>query len=454
MKKLLNLTLFLATAAVVQPVLAQDSTRAAKVSDTSRKRTYGPVKLFAGANQFAVWSIGVNAGGMSPVVAWGGLNQFSKNKIDLGYGAFLKYQINHSFGFRLDYAGGKLSATNDPSSQNASSSYPRRVPAADTKVTYMASLKGEVDVASINFLKRRSGLRLFLTGGYGLAGYKPTLYGSKSIKSGFVPLGAGIKFKAGEALAFNIGYDAYLFDGANLLGAPGVTGNSRQSKSSFGYAGVEWTFGAGVLKPALVWNNPIGTLYDELKNNDSLSKEINGVKTRVTSVEGDVSNLKKDSDGDGVSDVFDKCPNTPAGNKVDGSGCDLPKPEVVAPPVVKISDEEITVVRAAFRNLNFVTGKATILPSSFPSLDRLSEILNNKANLSLTLKGFTDNVGKAAANLKLSKDRAESVKTYLVSKGVTDTRITAQGYGKARPVASNKTKTGRAKNRRVEMNLF
>jgi len=218
---------------------------------------------------------------------------------------------------------------------------------------------------------------------------------------------------------------------------------------------LEYIFGAGAKKQALIWNNPVAGMYDELKNNDSLSKEITNVKTRVTAVEGDVSNLKKDSDGDGVSDVFDKCPNTPAGNKVDGSGCDLPKvAPPVAPVVEKITEEEVTVVREAFKNLDFATNKTTIKETSYPSLDKLADILNAHANLSLTLKGYTDNVGKAAANMKLSRGRADAVKDYLVQKGVADTRISAKGFGRSHPVASNKTKAGKAKNRRVEFNLF
>ncbi len=411
-------------------------------TDTSRrsKRSMGPVKTFGGAKQFATFSLGVNVGGFTPVVAWGGLNQFSKNKIQLGYGAFLKYQVNHAFGFRLDYAGGKLSATNDPSTQNGNASYPRRVAAADTKVTYMASLKGEVDVASINFLHRTSGLRLFLTGGYGLAQYKPTRYGSKSIKSGYLPLGAGIKFKASEALAINLGYDVYLFDGTNLLGTPYVDGDARQSKASMGYIGLEYIFGAGK-RPALVWNNPIATLYDDLKSSDSLSKEIDGLKSRVSAVEGDVSNLKKDSDGDGVSDVFDKCPNTPAGTKVDGSGCELPKMEVTA--------SADTTSSAVQDRVQFDFDSDKIRTNSYPTMDRLADRLKtNRARI--LLAGHASSEGTEEYNMGLSQRRAKSVSDYLSNAGVPSSQIKTKGYGETRPIASNDTEEGRVKNRRVE----
>ncbi len=458
MKKNFIYPLFMSAALFAHPSFAQDSTKASiplarKTADSTKSSSvYGPVKTFGGAKQFATFSIGVNGGAISPQF-FIGTNQFSHNQVSFGYAAFAKYQISHDLAVRIDYVGGQLKANNSPSSQN-SQAIGFGNSAVTTKLTYGVSIKGEVDVASINFLKRRNGIRFFVTGGYGLAGFSPSNY-NKKLKSGYVPVGVGMKFRASESFAVNIGYDAYFFDAANLMGSPYVTHDARQSKASMGYIGLEYIFGAGQKKQALVWNNPVAGMYDELKNNDSLSKEINGVKTRVTGVEGDVSNLKKDSDGDGVSDVFDKCPNTPAGNKVDGSGCDLPKRDTVAAAApAKITDEEIQVVREAFRNLDFATNKTIIKESSYTSLDKLADILNAHTNLSLTLKGYTDNVGKKAANLRLSKGRANAVKAYFVQKGIADTRISASGFGMAHPVASNKTKAGRAKNRRVEFNLF
>ncbi|MGN6511639.1 MAG: OmpA family protein, partial [Chitinophaga sp.] len=160
-----------------------------------------------------------------------------------------------------------------------------------------------------------------------------------------------------------------------------------------------------------------------------------------------------DSDGDGVSDLFDKCPNTPASDKVDGSGCPLPKPDTVKPVKVIITDDDRRLVREAISNLEFATGKSSILPRSYASLDRVAELMVRK-NLSLKLAGHTDNVGTEANNMRLSKDRAESVKAYLVGKGVNPSRIEATGYGELQPIASNKTAAGRQKNRRVEFTIF
>src|SRR5690554_7500336 len=97
---------------------------------------------------------------------------------------------------------------------------------------------------------------------------------------------------------------------------------------SYGYAGLEFVLGSKD-KPALEWNNPVANLYDELKD-PALRNEVEALKQRVTTLEGTVADLGRDTDGDGVADKFDKCPNTPAGTVVDGSGCPIKFPEPVA----------------------------------------------------------------------------------------------------------------------------
>jgi outer membrane protein OmpA-like peptidoglycan-associated protein len=104
-------------------------------------------------------------------------------------------------------------------------------------------------------------------------------------------------------------------------------------------------------------------------------------------------------------------------------------------------------------NILFETGKATIQKSSFPELDRLAEFLNDY-EIKAEIAGHTDNVGKAASNLKLSDDRAKSVVNYLVSKGVESSKLSFKGYGMTKPVADNKTAKGKAENRRVEFTVL
>ena len=120
---------------------------------------------------------------------------------------------------------------------------------------------------------------------------------------------------------------------------------------------------------------------------------------------------------------------------------------------VYVTEEDRRVVNEAVRNLEFDFGKATIREHSFASLDQLAELLKTKG-FNLKLAGYTDNVGSVAYNLKLSTDRAEAIKTYLVGKGADAAKIQAEGHGKTNPIATNKTAAGRQQNRRVEFSLF
>lgn len=101
--------------------------------------------------------------------------------------------------------------------------------------------------------------------------------------------------------------------------------------------------------------------------------------------------------------------------------------------------------------VNFDTGQSTIKPDSAKTLDDAATVLKAASTLQILVGGHTDNVGTAAANLKLSEDRAKAVMAVLVQRGIAATRLTAQGFGQTQPIADNRTEDGRAKNRRVEL---
>ncbi|HNP53965.1 MAG TPA: OmpA family protein [Ferruginibacter sp.] len=103
---------------------------------------------------------------------------------------------------------------------------------------------------------------------------------------------------------------------------------------------------------------------------------------------------------------------------------------------------------------NFETGKSNLAPESYTVLDELVAFLNRKDDVKIEIGGHTDNVGKPAANLKLSDDRARAVMDYLVAKGIDPARLTSKGYGMTQPVADNKTEDGRAQNRRTEVKIL
>ncbi|TAG86828.1 MAG: OmpA family protein [Bacteroidetes bacterium] len=152
-----------------------------------------------------------------------------------------------------------------------------------------------------------------------------------------------------------------------------------------------------------------------------------------------------DKDGDKVADIDDKCPDVAGLPEL--QGCPPAKNEVV------LTKEEIETLKEAFDNLEFETGKSVIKNTSFESLTELSDVLKKRTQYKLEISGHTDNVGIAATNLQLSKDRANAIKNFLIKKGIPANRLIAQGFGQTKPIADNKTDKGRQKNRRVEMKI-
>ena len=104
-------------------------------------------------------------------------------------------------------------------------------------------------------------------------------------------------------------------------------------------------------------------------------------------------------------------------------------------------------------NLNFDFGKSTIRESSFPTLDKLAQTLIEAKNWKIDIDGHTDDKGSDSFNQKLSQDRANAVKSYLVSKGVPADSIIATGFGETKPIVKNDSDTNRERNRRVEFKI-
>lgn len=107
--------------------------------------------------------------------------------------------------------------------------------------------------------------------------------------------------------------------------------------------------------------------------------------------------------------------------------------------------------RVAVYGIRFDTGKATIQPDSEAVLQQIAQLMTDQPVLKLRVEGHTDNVGGAASNQSLSQRRAQSVVAWLTAHSVEPSRLTAKGFGAAKPVAPNTTEEGRAKNRRVEL---
>jgi OOP family OmpA-OmpF porin len=436
--------------------------------DALKKKSYEIAPpLFNGTTGFRTWSIGIHGGAMAPFAATGGRNDFSKWQASLGYGFYIKKQVSHIFGLQADFMRGTLKANNDklwvglpPPSPYAS---------FETNVNYTASLSAVAVLGNISWSQLHTSIQPYVSVGGGVIDFNPHLVTraglainftpSGSLSDFYVPVGIGFKANLSNSINFDLGYSMGFVDGDNLDGY--FKESIMNDRFSYLHAGLEFSLGNGT-KPQLARHNPPAQLshngiaaYNELRASLAASEEACNKKL------AEFNMMKKDSDFDGVSDYFDKCPNTPVGVKVDGGGCALPVP----PPPLKdtvveikhntyiITAEDKKIISDAIRNLEFDFGKSTIRAHSLPYLDRTANLLITKG-IRLKLSGHTDNVGSNAYNLKLSKDRAESVMNYLVSKGANPTSIEAVGYGEERPIATNKNEAGRQLNRRVEFNIY
>jgi len=201
-----------------------------------------------------------------------------------------------------------------------------------------------------------------------------------------------------------------------------------------------------------------------------------------------------DMDKDGVADIDDKCPDSKTGYKVDLTGCAMDNdkdgvlneddlcPDSVGTVALKgcpdtdgdgVADNEdrCLTVKGTIANkgcpemtvadvkkitqiaskIFFETNSAKLKVASLVQLDELAEILKRNESANLIIEGHTDNVGNDDYNMILSQKRTESVKTYLMGKGIMESRLTATGFGETQPLSENTNATGRAKNRRVEL---
>lgn len=203
-----------------------------------------------------------------------------------------------------------------------------------------------------------------------------------------------------------------------------------------------------------------------------------------------------DADNDGVADIDDKCPNSKAGTPVDASGCPMDNdkdgvsndidrcPDVAGPESLKgcpdtdgdgvadiddrcprvkgtmvnkgcpeIAKQDVVRINYIGSKLFFETGSDKLKVASLALLDELVNIMNRYDGASLNIEGHTDSDGSDAFNETLSQKRTDAVRTYLLGKGITGSRLTAKGYGESKPIADNKTSLGKAKNRRVELKV-
>jgi len=161
----------------------------------------------------------------------------------------------------------------------------------------------------------------------------------------------------------------------------------------------------------------------------SVAVDISGCAIVVATIQ------PKDTDNDGIADLKDQCPDSKPGVNVDFEGCKLQKSYVL-------------------EGVNFVTGSDEITGASSNALNKVADTLNKNGDVKVEVAGYTDDRGQSGFNQSLSQKRAESVKAYLQSSGVSADRMKAKGYGEDGPIGDNSTSAGRAMNRRVELHII
>ncbi len=219
--------------------------------------------------------------------------------------------------------------------------------------------------------------------------------------------------------------------GTSTLG--GVVGTGATGAG--GLAGVAVGAGIGAVicdyeepEPVVVAAAPVDS------DGDGVMDDKDRCPNTPAGAEVDMQGCPLDSDGDGVADYKDQCPGTPAGVQVDMSGCPI-KDEVV-----------LTVDR-----LGFAFDSAELDAESKAALDAAVDVIKSHSAVKMDVVGYTDTSGPEAYNLKLSERRAQAAVDYLVSQGIDADQLRAVGRGEADPVASNDTRDGRERNRRVEL---
>jgi OOP family OmpA-OmpF porin len=174
---------------------------------------------------------------------------------------------------------------------------------------------------------------------------------------------------------------------------------------------------------------------------DGVPDDLDKCPNTPAGVKVDKDGCPIDSDKDGVADYLDKCPDTPSGVKVDANGCPFPTDKAC---------ESFKLV-----DITFDFNKTDIKPEFIDELQKVGDFLKKNSTSTAVMDGHTDYVGTAAYNMKLSERRADSVRSYIVNTfGIAVERISTKGYGLTKPIASNKTAEGRAKNRRTETSLI
>jgi|GEM_PF-836728 OOP family OmpA-OmpF porin len=268
-------------------------------------------------------------------------------------------------------------------------------------------------------------------------------------------------------------------NGSDICIYPIHAGNSMSGKKAYENFALSAECGMLYKAEALKNENAVAsmlsqTVYNEVvdTDQDGVSDEADRCKNTPIDAKVDKYGCPLDSDGDGVYDYLDECPDTPESVSVDNKGCPLDSdndgvydykdncPDTKTGlsvddkgcPVPTSSDKVVVTEEGTwiYKDIQFNTGKTSINENSAAVLDEVVKLLKQNNELKLEIQGHTDNRGDTAFNYRLSQQRADAVKNYLIEKGIKSNRLTSKGFGPSKPVVTNDTVGGRSQNRRVE----
>lgn len=295
----------------------------------------------------------------------------------------------------------------------------------------------------------------------------------------------GFKFMVSNDVSLNLGINVNYVDIDNLDDVQIGTDNDIFF-SAFGgvtvfFLGVKDSDADGVSDDDdLCPKTPVGVIVDPFgcpidSDNDGIPDYIDNCPNTPANVPVNTDGCLVDSDGDGVPDYLDLCKDTPEGVLVDKRGCALDGDEdgvpdyrddcPDTPPGVEVNkfgcspestknDQPEIINMVLSSGVNFEVGSAKLLYNAQAQLNLLADVMKKYPQSMWEIAGYTDNTGSFSFNLKLSHERAQSVAEYLVENGINRSRLVTKGLGPQFPIADNNTESGRALNRRVEINYF
>lgn len=423
------------------------------------------IKPFSGKQPFRKFSVGVNAGILKSSVAVGGSNDFTKNKVHFGFGVNARYQVTHWLGIQADFINGKLSGDQSKKQGNDSLNLTKPITSFRTNLYVAGSLSAQLTFGNINWLNMKNFMVPYIGVGGGLAlwdawvvdrgstterKYNP----KRSIRELFIPVSFGSKFKINNRINIDLSYHMNYVDEDNLDGfvywkVPlGESSTTKKDKFSYTTLGIEYSIGKAS-KPQLLFDNPAA------RSSNFLQKQVDNLSNRVDSLVSKQKGLD-DTDGDGIADLYDKEPNTPAGCPVDSHGVmrdtdgdgvpDCQDKQLITPTECQPVDadgvgqcpEPDCCKTLSSGNANGEGGVNGNCPSDFPSLNfsgranRLSSDikatlatvatkLKSSPGCNITIKGYPETSKSSQASCQR---RVDLIKNYLIEReGISSDRI-------------------------------